>query len=236
MNRFLYLIILISLSTNVYSQQLIGKVVNELKQPLGNVLITAKSINDGLLQYTASNRDGDFSISNLNNSIYEIAAKSIGYVTFTDTITVNGNINTGEIVLKQKTIELDGITVVSEIPAIKNINDGVIVNAGNSYFKSLPLVTDVLAQIPEISIDNGVISVLGKKNIGYYVNGKQTNFNLANISVASIDKIELITTPSAKYDADMEAVINIVLKKNAEQVLMAKYRRNTDKTLNHNMI
>jgi hypothetical protein len=74
-----------------------------------------------------------------------------------------------------------------------------------------------LAQIPEISIDNGAISVLGKKNIGYYINGKQTNLNPANIAVASIDKIEVITSLSAKYDANMEAVINIILKKSAEQ-------------------
>jgi pilus assembly protein TadC len=50
-----------------------------------------------------------------------------------------------------------------------------------SILISLPLITDVLTQIPEISIDNGAIYVLGKRNIGYYINGKQTNLNPANI-------------------------------------------------------
>ncbi|MDR2125337.1 MAG: TonB-dependent receptor [Prevotellaceae bacterium] len=217
MHKVLYVCILISLPLNIYSQQIKGKVTNEQGQSLENVLITAKLVNNESLEYTTSNSDGDFSFSKLDKGTYEVVVKSIGYVAFIDTITVKGDTNAGEIVLKQRIIELDDITVMSEIPAIKNTNNGVVVNVDNSYFKSLPLITDVLSQIPEISIDNGVIAVLGKKNIGYYVNGKQSNFNPANIAVASIDKIEVITSPSAKYDANMEAVINIILKKNAEQ-------------------
>jgi hypothetical protein len=217
MHKILYLCLLISLPLSTYSQQLKGKVFNEQNQPLENVLITVKPLNSESLQYTVSNRDGDFSISKLDNGIYEIVIKSVGYLTFIDTVTVNGDTSTGEIVLMQKIIELDGVTVISEIPAIRNTGNSVVVNVDDSYFRSLPSVTDVLAQIPEISIDDGVISVLGKKSIGYYVNGKQTGFNPAGIAVASIDRIELITSPSAKYDGNMEAVINIVLKKNSEQ-------------------
>jgi hypothetical protein len=174
MKKLLYLSILIGLPISTYSQQLKGRIFDGQRQPVENVLITAKLINGELLQYTTSDHNGDFSISKLDNGIYGIAVKSIEYITFTDTVNINGDTDIGEIVLAQKIIELEGVTIVSEIPAMKNINNGVVVNLGNSYFKSLPSVTDVLAQIPEIGIDNGEISVLGKKNIGYYVNGKQT--------------------------------------------------------------
>ena len=206
-----------SLASNVYARELKGKVLDEHDQPIVNALITAKLLSGESLRHTTSDGDGGFTVPKLDDGVYELAVKSIGYFGFTDTVTVNGNTNTGEIVLKQKTIELEGVTVVSEPPAIKNTGNGVVVNVDNSYFKGLPLVTDVLAQIPEISVDDGVISVLGKKNVGYYVNGKRTNFNPTKIAVASIDKIEVVTSPSAKYDANMEAVVNIILKKNAEQ-------------------
>lgn len=79
------------MSLNTYSQQLKGRVFNDQNQPIENALITAKLLNDESLQYTTSNRDGNFSISKLDNGIYEVVIKSIGYISFTDTVNISGD-------------------------------------------------------------------------------------------------------------------------------------------------
>lgn len=81
---------------------------------------------------------------------------------------------------------------------------------------------DLLKQLPEVSINflTNEVTLAGSSNILFQVNGKRVERSyLQQINPKTVDKIEIITNPGSKYEADIDAVINIVLKKNTENGL-----------------
>ncbi|MDP4208767.1 MAG: TonB-dependent receptor [Bacteroidota bacterium] len=79
---------------------------------------------------------------------------------------------------------------------------------------------DLLRQLPEITVDyrTNAVTLAGSNNILFQVNGKRVDQSyLQQINPNLIDKIEVITNPGVKYDADVDAVINIIMKKNIER-------------------
>ncbi|MDO4728037.1 MAG: outer membrane beta-barrel family protein [Bacteroidota bacterium] len=73
---------------------------------------------------------------------------------------------------------------------------------------------DVLRVIPEVSVGNDKVSVLGRSRVLYLINGRETTRNINQLQANQIDKVEVMSNPSSKYAANYDAVINIILKKN----------------------
>jgi hypothetical protein len=121
-----------------------------------------------------------------------------------------------------KNNELNDVVIKKQTQLVKHSSNGTIeVNVSNTLLSTSSSVNELLSRVPNVTIAEGQISVLGKGEAIIYLNGILINYErFAAIPVSQISKIEVIPNPSAKYDAEGKAVINIITKKNIENGIM----------------
>jgi outer membrane receptor protein involved in Fe transport len=171
--------------------------------------------------------NGDFIIANFKNGEYEILVSLMGYKNFKSEqfeITENRSVmNLGIIHLQVEEFALEEVTVLGQRDLIQEKVDRTIYNAENDKTLVGGDASDVMRRVPMVSVDmDGNVSMRGSSNILVLIDGKQSAIVASNISDAlkqipaeEIKAIEVITSPSAKYDAEgTGGVINIVTKKN----------------------
>ncbi|MFD2581735.1 TonB-dependent receptor domain-containing protein [Pedobacter vanadiisoli] len=183
---------------------------------------------NALIKISETDSAGNFNITGIPNGIYRLKAEYIGYKTLIkDSIKVSAEsnqVNLGELkMIASKQNILKEITV----NATKN-NDRVGLNkkkfsVEQSLISKGGTATDLLQNIPTISIDgSGNLSLRGSSKLNVLIDGKPSLIGggditqvLQSIPAASIESIELVTNPSAKYEAQGDTgFINIILKKN----------------------
>lgn len=175
---------------------------------------------------TISDKEGKFTLSNLQFGMYYLKASFIGYATkFIDSIRVNPKsleINLGEIFLDEESIELGNILVTGQKEMVINNLDKKIINVEKDLTSTGGSAVDVVGNIPSVTVDlDGNVSFRGNQNITILVDGKpselvgSSNSDILNsIPASSIESIELVTNPSARYDPDgSSGILNIILKK-----------------------
>lgn len=118
--------------------------------------------------------------------------------------------------------ELNEVVIKRQTSLIKYGANGTIdVNVANTLLSTSSSVNELLGRVPNVIVAEGQISVLGKGEAIIYLNGILINYErFAAIPVSQILKIEVISNPSSKYDAEGKAVINIITKKNIENGIM----------------
>ena len=140
-----------------------------------------------------------------------------------DTITPRGSTsNSGSDTMARSGKILAEVTVSARPPAIRNGPDKKVFAVNQSIVSLGGTATDLLQNIPTLQVDaNGNVSLRGATDLIVLVDGKRSLIGggtvaqiLQSIPASSIDRVEIITNPSAKYDAEGQAIINIVLKKN----------------------
>ena len=129
--------------------------------------------------------------------------------------------NIGKILLTLKeTKVLDEVKVVSEKSSIETRLDKKIFNVGKDLISKGGSANDILNNVPSVSVNAmGTVSLRGNSSVRILINGKPSvmtqNNGLEQISAETIERIEVITNPSAQYDAQgASGIINIILKKN----------------------
>lgn len=178
--------------------------------------------NGGALADTA----GNFLFENLSPGRYLLKVSFIGYKNFvSDTISINQRTpekSLPSIVLEPLDRSLNGVEITGQKDQFVLGVDRKIFNVDKNLMAAGGSVMDVLKQVPTLQVDiDGKISLRGSENVIIFINGKPSGINasnretiLAQIPAANIERIELITNPSAKYDAEgMSGIINIVTKK-----------------------
>jgi hypothetical protein len=120
---------------------------------------------------------------------------------------------------KKSTVDLDEVKVVSKVPLFTNRSNGTVeVNVANTILATSTSVIEILSKSPNVIVAENGVSVFGKGEAIIYLNGVQiTNERLASISASQIKKIEIISNPSSKYDAEGKAVINVITVANFEE-------------------
>ena len=118
--------------------------------------------------------------------------------------------------------ELNEVVIKKQTPLLKYGTNGTIdVNVANTLLSTSSSVNELLSRVPNVVVAEGQISVLGKGEAIIYLNGILINYErFAAIPVSQILKIEVISNPSSKYDAEGKAVINIITKKNIENGIL----------------
>lgn len=144
-------------------------------------------------------------------------------------------IDLGEILISPSAATLRGVEIIAEKPLIEMTLDKRVVNVEQNLNTSGGTALDVLRQVPSIDVDyEGVVSLRGSSNVTILIDGRPSTLTgsdrkavLEQISASSIETIEIITNPSAKYDPDgMTGIINIVLKKKKGQGLNGMFSVN----------
>jgi outer membrane receptor protein involved in Fe transport len=172
---------------------------------------------------TFTDETGKFSIPTDTGS-FTILCTFIGYADKRIPVTIRNNESKDlqTIFLASTTKSLGAVTVTARKPLIEQTDDKIIFNTDADPSTKTETALDILRKTPFVSVDgNDNISVNGQSNFKILLNGRETGMFSQNVSQAlksfpgaSIVKIEVITNPSAKYDAEgVGGVINIVTQK-----------------------
>jgi outer membrane receptor for ferrienterochelin and colicin len=170
--------------------------------------------------------NGVFYITGFAVGTYELQVSFLGYETVKRTVNVNSldsDINLGEIALSDEGVALQEITVQGQRELIEERVDRTIYKAENDRTTAGGDATDVLRRVPMLSVDlDGNVSMRGSSNILVLIDNRPSAIAASSIADAlrqipadEIKAVEVITSPSARFDAEgTSGVINIVTKKN----------------------
>jgi len=204
-----------------------GKILDENKKPADYVTVVLYKAADSSIVKTAfTDQSGVFGFSVATKGDYFYKASSMGYKTLkskTETLADDQQIDFGSAQLVSTTQNLKEVTVAANIPLVERKMDRTVMNVANSSIASGSTALELLQKAPGVNVDqNDNISMQGKQGVLIQIDGKQTymsNADVANLlrgmQSSEIETIELITNPSAKYDAaGNSGIINIKTKKN----------------------
>lgn len=182
-----------------------------------------------------SDEKGSFTIKNIPLNQVNINIEYIGFITYSTTVTLSNDskkIDLGEILLVADEEVLEGIVISAERSVTEQLVDRKVIHVGKDLSTAGATASEIMNNIPSLNVDqDGNISMRGNENVRVLIDGKPTQMDpktlLKQIPSNSIDKIELITNPSAKYNPEgMSGMINIVLKKNMQDGFNGSYNGN----------
>ena len=175
---------------------------------------------------TIADAKGKFTIHKIADGKYTVSISFIGYETITQSVALEGkknDINLGTIKLAEEARQLNEVVVEGKKDLVEERVDRTIYNAENDATTRGGDATDVLKRVPMLSVDlDGNVSMRGSSNITVLINNKPSTIMANSVADAlkqipsdQIKTVEVITSPSAKYDAEGSAgIINIITKKN----------------------
>jgi outer membrane receptor protein involved in Fe transport len=193
--------------------------VSDGKLPVEFVDVILKNANDStkVASYTVTDASGSFDLQNIVSGDYQLSFKLIGFKTVSQKVKLTGSpLFIGTVILQNDTNLLNAVVVNSQKKQIQKTDEGFIFNAVSNISQSGGTATDMLKSIPTVAVDaDGGITLRGKSPM-ILINGKNSAItNMDQIAASSIESIEVISNPTAKYDANAESgIINIKLKKN----------------------
>ena len=186
-----------------------------------------KSKDSTLVKGALSDQNGSFEFEKIPSGEYLVNISQMGYKKFyTPKFSLdsdNPNVKIQNLILQEDSKQLSEVQVVAKKPFIEQQLDKTVINVENSIVSAGSTALEVLEKAPGITVDkDGNISLKGKQNVMVMMDGKPTYMSasdlanlLRNMQSSSLDKIEIMTNPPAKYDAAGNAgVINIKTKKN----------------------
>lgn len=199
-----------------------GKVVEEgTNIPLEYATITIKSAPDNkVVTGGITDTKGNFELE-IKPGTYNIYVEYISYRTKEYlNKTLNSSINLGTVSLALDIASLEEVTVVAEKTTVEVKLDKKVYNIGQDLTTAGGTVSDALNNVPSVSVDiEGGISLRGNQNVRILINGRpsalagfgDTNV-LSQLPAEAIERVEVITSPSARYDAEGTAgILNISL-------------------------
>jgi hypothetical protein len=235
--QWLLIGILLVLALNAFTQSsLRGLVTDTQNKPVSqaNVLLL-RATDSSMVKGLVVSDNGEFTFDKIVNGQYRILVSFTGFEDhYSDVFTISVSpVDIGTIQLKNTAIQLGVVTVTVKKPLFEQKIDRMVVNVRNSITAAGGTALEVLERSPGVMVDriNNVLSMNGKNGVVVMINGKVSNMPLsavvqllAGMSASNIEKIELITTPPANFDAEGNAgFINIVLVNNPEQGLNGSY-------------
>lgn len=219
-----------------------GKVIEKSTNlPLEYSTITLKNTSNPLLVFGGiTNNKGEFSIQ-VAKGTYDIIIEFISFQPFQiNSKSITQNLNLGTISLSEGAEQLKEVIVRAEKTTVEIKLDKKVYNVGNDLMVKGGTVSDILDNIPSVSVDvEGNVSLRGNENVKILVDGRPSNaINIADalklIPAESIDKVEVITNPSARYDAEGGGgILNIILKKGKNQGINGTFVATTGTPDNH---
>lgn len=217
---WLFFLSFIMLPTYNFGQKITGTV--QSKNGTRLEFVTVKIFSDStLLGTTVTNRDGVYSVTRpFNKNAFKVRLSLVGYKTKDTTINTEIDLKLFHI-LELETTSLKEVTVLSEKPLFERKIDRLVFNVQNSMAAVRGDAFDVLSITPLVNTQNEALSIIGKGSVGLMVNDRLIKLSgddlisyIKSIPSNTIESIEIITNPPAKYSAEGNSgLINIKLKK-----------------------
>jgi len=196
---------------------------SETNIPLEYATISVFNVNsEKAINGVISDSNGEFSIE-LNKGNYDFKVEFISFkIKYYRNITVNDPLDLGTIELSIDENMLEEIEVIGEKTEIEIKLDKTVYNIGKDLTLKGSSVSDVLDNLPSVEVDiEGNVSLRGNESVRILINGKpsglvgiSSNEALKQFPSESVEKVEVITSPSARYNAEGTAgIINIILRR-----------------------
>ncbi|WP_299134075.1 TonB-dependent receptor [uncultured Tenacibaculum sp.] len=227
------------ISFSIYAQkntgigQISGIITDSINEPLPYATVVLKNIKKEIIEGTVTEERGNFVFTKLNKGEYFLEIQYIGFISIEKSIKISDNkksIDLGSIALKEDSKTLEEVIVKGEASEVSLKLGKKVFRVGKDITTQGGVATDVLNNVPSVNVSpNGTISLRGNSNVQILINGRRSGLTqtqaLEQLSADVIEKIEVITNPSAKYDASGGAgIINIILKKNRKSGLNGQVR------------
>lgn len=225
--KWIFSIILGALMLSTQAQSTLkGVLLDSENNKIGFAYIALyKSADSSMVKVETAGEFGDFSITNLNPGSYFLKATFVGLPDLVKndiTLSINETKELGDLTFEKQTEQLAEVNITAERAMVVIEPDKTIFNVEGTVNSTGSDAVELLRKAPAVTVDNNDnISVLGRSGVRLYVDGKQlplagddlSNY-LKNLPADQIDRIEIITNPGAKYDAEGNAgIIDIRLKK-----------------------
>jgi ferric enterobactin receptor len=228
------MLMLSGISSNLYAQNN-GKITGIVKDAQTHEAISFATValinlaTKANIQASQTDITGNFTLANLSSGTFILRFSYLGYnAVVKENITINqtGNVlNLGEIQMSSSPNKvLNEVTITAKKPTLQNKDGKKIFAVNQSLVSQGGTAADLLQNVPTLQIDvNGNVSLRGSTGVKVLVDGKPSLIAggdatqiLQSIPASSIENVEVIANPSAKYDAEGQGIINIILKKNSK--------------------
>nr|WP_294936267.1 TonB-dependent receptor [uncultured Flavobacterium sp.] len=204
-----------------------GKVIEQVsKQPLEYASIYMQNTKNPSMVYGGiTDSKGEFSFD-VPTGIYYIKVEFLGFkkVEFKDK-EINKDTNLGTIGVTEDSKQLEEVVVIAERSTVEIKLDKKVYNVGQDMMVKGGTASDVLDNVPSVSVDvDGNVSLRGNENVRVLIDGKPSGMagNVADalrmLPADAVEKVEVITNPSARYEAEGGGgIVNIILRKGKNQ-------------------
>jgi len=221
------IVTLFSFITYAQNGNITGSVKDAAMKSIHSATVSLVRLKDSTVaKFVATDRDGRYEFLDIADGKYFVSASNVGYAKITsapfEVSPSNSTINVPVLVVSEQAKDLGGVTVTAKKPFIEARPDKTIVNVDASPTSAGATVLELLEKSPGITVDNdGNISLRGKAGVIIMIDGKPTYLSstdlanlLKNMPASQLEQIEIMTNPSAKYDAaGNSGIINIKTKK-----------------------
>ncbi|TPE44440.1 outer membrane beta-barrel family protein [Pontibacter mangrovi] len=201
----------------------------DTKQPIEFATVALISLNTGKpIDGTMADGKGQFTLQKVAAGKYKIQVSFLGYQQqAVENVTVasdNAEVNVGTISLASDAKKLGEVVITGEKPLVEEKIDRTVYNAEKDITNAGGNAADVLQKVPSLSVDtDGNVQLRGSSNVRVLINNKPSSIMAGSVADAlkqipadMIKSVEVITSPSAKYDAEGTAgIINIITKKDS---------------------
>ncbi|RYY27813.1 MAG: TonB-dependent receptor [Chitinophagaceae bacterium] len=224
-----YCMLLTMLPVWLYSQELPAsieiKVIDQAGQPLENATVELVKPTDSLLVKAGiSDKSGIAAFENIRTGPYLVRSSMIGFSTnYSSPFNYSSGHYSKEIVLiRSLAADMKAVVVSAKKPFIQKLNDRLVVNVESSITGAGSSALDILERAPGVTVDqNDAISLRGRSRVIIMIDGKPTPMTGAELATylrglpsGAIERIDIITNPSARYDAaGNSGIIDIRMKK-----------------------
>jgi outer membrane receptor protein involved in Fe transport len=199
------------------------------RQPVEFATVAVKDESGAVIDGAVADDKGKFAVTRLASGNYTVTISFIGYQTQDIPVTIERkDVDLGTIPLKEEAAILNEVVVEGQRALIEEKVDRLVYNAENDATAQGGDATDVLRRVPMLSVDlDGNVTLRGNSNILVLINNKPSSIMASSVADAlkqipadQIKSVEVITSPSARYDAEgSSGIINIITKKNTLQGL-----------------
>ena len=202
-----------------------GKLVDAQNQPVSYATVTLLRADSSVVNGDLSQDDGSFKISPTGLGSFFLRIQALGIATRTVSVQVTADApdkNMGKVKIAESEHVLSEEVVVGEKPVVEMHVDKKVFNVEKNTTTAGGSAADVLQNVPAVSVDaDGNVSLRGKTDVTILIDGKPATLLGSDVASAletmpagSIESVEVITSPGAKYDAQgSTGIINIVTKK-----------------------
>jgi ferric enterobactin receptor len=202
-----------------------GRLIDSLtRKPVEFVTVSLKNSSNQQIKAIVSKMDGTFTISDVKAGKFTVSFIVVGYTGKSTAISTDGNkpLDLGDMVISASTTQIKAVSIRANRPVIKQEADRLIYDIQADATSKFSNVLEMMRKVPLLTVDaEDNIQLSGSPAYRIFINGKPSSLLernakdvLKSMPASNIQKIEVITTPSSKYDAEgLAGIINIITNK-----------------------